>query len=90
MVLEKAKALNAEGIEVALPLTVRKDKTNNIINVYYRTQYKITTKVNKHDEKYTNKTETNVARRISSYQRKRSVWILLKKSFIIRLFFICI
>ena len=61
MVFEKVKAYNKAKEEVDMPLTVRKDKKTNIINVYYRTQYKIITKVNKHDEKYTDRTETNVA-----------------------------
>ena len=61
MVFEKVKAFNEDKEEVDMPLTVRKDKETNIINVYYRTQYNITTKVNKHDEKYTDRVETNVA-----------------------------
>ena len=52
-VFEKVKTLDEKGNPTKeLPLTITENENNNVINVYYRTQYKITTDVIEHTEEY--------------------------------------
>ena len=47
---KQAKALDENGEETELPLTIKEDVSKNVINVYYNYIYNVTTKVKEHLE----------------------------------------
>ena len=55
--VDKVKDGYVKVDEQGLPLTISDDEDENIIRIYYRTQYNITTKVITHDEEYVDGTK---------------------------------
>ena len=59
-VLDRVKVLDNNSNEADLPLSIKEDESKNVINVYYKSIYNISTEVVEHVEKYSDDSTKNV------------------------------